>query len=100
MSQRHRLASIEAGVLTPLTKEERRRERRRERHEARAALIAADDPDGIVLPEVPHTAVRATEARTTDPRRQLRHWKQPFWKRRTASRHAKNVALASIARQP
>ena len=88
MSRRHR--DLQVGTLP---KEERRRSIRQVRHAAKVSLMAAD-PDDVVLPE----PVRAVHKGTApEPgRRRFRHWKAPFWKRRNAERHRRNMELRTI----
>ena len=88
MSRRHRDLQTE-----PLPKEERRRSIRQVRHAAKVSLMAAD-PDDVILPE-PVRAVHKAALPETGGRR-FRHWKAPFWKRRNAERHRRNMALRTI----
>ena len=99
MSQRHRSESV---VLLP--KEELRAHARSERHRVNnelhtlsAALGGAIEPDDAVEPGVGWKPVHhrdadraKAKARATGP---ARHWKLKSWKRRTALRRQKAVAL-------
>lgn len=75
-----------------LTKYDRRLVHHKERQGVRAAL-AREEPDAVVDPVLPHVA---THARPEIPPRRprARHWKLPFWKRRTAVRRER--ALRSL----
>lgn len=93
MSTRHR---SEAPKPAP---SERRAEHHRERQATRRAL-AAHAPEEVLDPRARRSlhadhADRAPEGATA---RQFRHWKARFWKRRSAVRHARNQALAALAR--
>lgn len=80
MSRRHH------GEPAPrLTKFDRRVSHHRERSELRAVLLK-EDPEAIVDPVMPHSGAHGRPA--TGPERP-RHWKLPFWKRRSATRRAR-----------
>jgi hypothetical protein len=95
MSVRHR--TVEAKPAPA----ERRIEHHRERQATRHALMAPD-PEEIVDPRSHHSlhhpadrqALVQDESHITT--RRVRHWKQPFWKRRTAARHQRNAAIAAL----
>ena len=95
MSKRHRESRVQAKV----PKEARRLDHRRDRHTAKAVLLTAD-PEGVVLPAPRHLAgdeaPKAVEA--APGRRRFRHWKAPFWKRRTTARHQRNEQLEHLLR--
>ena len=93
MSKRHRDSRVQ--VLPP---EERRRERRRLRHETRLLLSAAD-PDDVALPKPVHSRPHAPPVSDDVSDNRFRVWKTPFWKRRTAMRHERNVMLSSLANE-
>ena len=84
---------------------DRRVEHHRERRAAHVALAAAADPDTLIDPRRPHTLHREHREREVQtaaddaPRRRLRHWKTPFWKRRNALRRERNRAIADLAGQ-
>jgi hypothetical protein len=92
MSTRHRSRT---GAALPEARDQRKAEHRRLRRNVNQALHLAalgDDPDGLVL-EDPHPTHGYTDEHGAPdthadgrPPRRLRHWKQPFWKRRTLER--------------
>jgi hypothetical protein len=93
MSRRHHSEFAEA-----LAFEERRAHARRERQRVNvrlrelAVLGEGDEPGAGWRPERRHEfAVRPVG------RRRRRHWKQPFWKRRSASRRERAVMERAIA---
>ncbi len=88
MSRRHRDPQVQE-----LSLEERRREARRVRHETRV-LLAVTDPDEVPLPRPVHS--RGHQPPRDDGARQFRHWKAPFWKRRTATRRQRNLAVLDL----
>lgn len=90
MSRRNR----EERAFNPDAKQTRREQARRERHAAKEALSQID-PEEVVVPVMHHTLVHEPPP-PKDPGR-LRHWKDRSWKRRTARRHARNVALRRLA---
>ena len=90
MSNRHRSskeATLGAAHLPP-SKEERKAANRKARHRTHELLAHADLELGeeIVAPRPVHTRLDATPddtgPATGRPRREYRHWKQKFWKRR------------------
>ena len=88
MSQRNRLE--EPG--SRLAKPERQAGHR---HVRRAANITLGvDPDAAVLPLDPVAAGRRASQGVVakSPCGEVRHWKMPFWKRRTTLRHERAVA--------
>ena len=94
MSNRHRSskqAAPSAAHPAP-SKEERRAENRRARHRTHEMLAHADEELGeeLVPPRPHHTRVDLepddTNERIVKASREYRHWKQKFWKRRTAMR--------------
>lgn len=86
MSQRHH------DTLAPHAKDERRRTRRAVRHEVAEVLATTpvDELDDVVLPAVVRTVPHQAPERAR--RREHRHWKLPFWKRRDRYRAAKLAA--------
>jgi len=102
MSNRHRSskeATLGAAHLPP-SKEERKAANRKARHRTHELLAHADLELGeeIVDPMPVHTRMdgdpgEASPA-TGRPRREYRHWKQKFWKRRNNVR-AQRALLAS-----
>ncbi|MDA8034915.1 MAG: hypothetical protein M0T71_12225 [Actinomycetota bacterium] len=92
MSSRHRR---EARKPPP---SERRVHHHRERQAVRHALDASD-PEDLLDPRSRHNLhdEHAGSLRPGPAPRRFRHWKAPFWKRRNAVRHERNVALASFA---
>ena len=90
MSEQHQAAGKPA-------KFERRVEHHRERQATRAALNVSDLEDVLDPPRVHNTAPPwlpgPAEAK---PRRRFRHWKQPFWKRRSNRRQARNETMAHL----
>lgn len=93
MSNRHRSSKAPAGA-TP-SKEQRKATNRKARHRTHELLAHADVEVGeeIVAPRPVHTGsvVERAEATGTEPRRrrEYRHWKQKFWKRRNNERARK-----------
>jgi hypothetical protein len=93
MSRRHHPATADA-----LTFKERRAHARRERQRVNVrlrdlAMVAGegDEPGAGWRPERRH------EFSTPSHRREWRHWKQPFWKRRSASRRERAVLERAVA---
>jgi hypothetical protein len=79
---------------------ERRRIHHRDRQALRHALsLSVADPDELLDPldrrtlQVEHRGAPQPKSQA----RRFRHWKAPFWKRRSASRRARNAALAALA---
>jgi len=94
MSRRHQHEVAEA-----LTFKERRAHARRERQRVNVRLreLAAvqgdgDEPGAEWRPERHHEVPEQPVGR-----RRVRHWKQPFWKRRTASRRERAVMERALA---
>ncbi len=90
MSRRH------SPVLTALSEPEVRAHVRAERQRVRASLerLAGFDADDDRWPDEPGIAYRAPrhhdpERVRTHGRDASRHWKQPFWKRRTSVRQSR-----------
>lgn len=108
MSNRHRSSKQAApGATHPApAKEMRRAANRKARHRTHELLAHADIDLGeeIVAPLPVHTRIDVDrgemEADITilRPRREFRHWKQKFWKRRTTLRAEK--AMLSHAELP
>jgi hypothetical protein len=94
MSRRHQPALAEA-----LSFQERRAHARRERQRINVRLreLAAGNGDGDE-PGAGWRPERHHEVRDTPVgRRRVRHWKQPFWKRRTASRRERAFLERAVA---
>lgn len=93
MGSRHR---SDAAKPAP---SERRVHHHRERQALRQAL-SASDPEDLVDPRRRHSLhlEHAGDLRVDDAPRRFRHWKAPFWKRRSARRHERNVAFAELTR--
>src|SRR4051794_20042381 len=97
MSRRNRPDFADA-----LSFQERRAHARRERqrvNERLRELVAVqgdgDEPGTGWRPERRHEVRVEPTGRTG--RRRVRHWKQPFWKRRTASRRERAVLERAVA---
>ena len=88
MSDQHQAAGEPA-------KPERRVEHHRERQATRAALNVSDLEDVLDPPSVHNTATPGLPGPTAKPRR-FRHWKQPFWKRRSNGRRTRNETIAHL----
>lgn len=94
MSNRHRSSKQAApGASHPApTKEERRAANRKARHRTHELLAHADLEYGeeVVPPRPVHTRVdvdvEGADERASRGRREYRHWKQKFWKRRSNMR--------------
>ncbi len=99
MSNRHRSskqAAPGAGHPAP-SKEERRAANRKARHRTHELLAHADEEFGeeVVPPRPVHTRHDVevdASAGAPKPKREYRHWKQKFWKRRNNER-ARKAAL-------
>ena len=100
MSNRHRSQATPGAAHTAPSKEDRRAEHRKTRHRTHELLLHTDEELGEeIVPPRPHSTridVDPTERGDSDPgrvrgRRDYRHWKQKFWKRR------KNVRAARAA---
>ncbi|MCU1426334.1 MAG: hypothetical protein JWL83_334 [Actinomycetia bacterium] len=94
MSRRHHAEFAEA-----LSFQERRAHAHRERSRVNVRLreLAAvggdgDEPGSEWRPERRHEVEHASTSG-----REWRHWKQPFWKRRTASRRERAVMERAVA---
>ena len=87
MSKRHARPSR----LERAPKRERRLSTHRERQAVRASLGSVADPAEVILPEVVHHGPRSAEEELKPRRR--RHWKLKDWKRRTARRRERALAL-------
>ncbi|HUF31974.1 MAG TPA: hypothetical protein VMN58_02050 [Acidimicrobiales bacterium] len=71
---------------------------RRVRREAKLALDG--DPDGVVVPRSPVSAGRRASVGKPPAKegsRRVRHWKQPFWKRRNNVRAQRAAAERDLA---
>lgn len=95
MSRRHRDGKDD--IL--LHKDDRLAEHRRKRRVTRQVLWS--EGTEAVLPHQGHDHLHAH--RSEEPpaaeitRHPVRHWKQPFWKRRTAQRRMKAAAFRQVA---
>ena len=103
MSNRHRSSKEAApGAAHPAPpKEERKAANRKARHRTHELLAHADIELGeeIVAPRPVHTRLdvdhdEGVAPRPGRPRREYRHWKQKFWKRRS-NRRAERALLAN-----
>lgn len=106
MSKRHQKAQ-RSIVAEP--REVRKGEHRKVRHAAKQTLHVAaaegHDMDELVVPG-PHATHgyrddhdAATSHIVADPTNRVRHWKQPFWKRRKNERRQRVVATDSQIRK-
>lgn len=106
MSKRHQKAQ---GSIVPEPREQRKIEHRKVRHAAKQALHVATaegvDPDSLIVPD-PHATHGYRDEREApvshaiaDPERRVRHWKQPFWKRRKLERKRRVEAMDSALRK-
>ncbi|MDQ6838123.1 MAG: hypothetical protein M3137_07305 [Actinomycetota bacterium] len=88
MSSHHQVAGQPA-------KSDRRVEHHRERQATRTALQVTDlDLEDVLDPPSVHNASTSVSDPQVETRtRRFRHWKQPFWKRRTQGRHDRNVTM-------
>jgi hypothetical protein len=89
MSDQHQAAAKPA-------KSERRVEHHRQRQATRAALNVSDLEDVLDPPRVHNTAAPTLPGPVVAKRRRFRHWKQPFWKRRSTRRRARNEAITRL----
>ncbi len=99
MSNRHRSSKQAAPGATHVApgKAERRAENRKARHITHEMLAHADLELGeeLVPPRPHHTRVDVARSELTPadkgpaPKREFRHWKQKFWKRRANDRAMK-----------
>ncbi len=71
----------------------RRTEHHRERQATRMAVSGCEDLDDLLVPILAHPNPHTVPER--GPRR-FRHWKAPFWKRRTNERRRRNQALLDV----
>jgi len=98
MSRRHR---PEAGE--GLAREERQAHAKRERQRINAALRGMTTDGEVDDPTASWRQERHHDARSAEPgapgSRRVRHWKRPFWKRRTNARKARAVAERQVAEE-
>ncbi|HEU5082553.1 MAG TPA: hypothetical protein VFU14_04375 [Acidimicrobiales bacterium] len=101
MSNRHRSSKEAApGAALAPSKEERKAQNRKVRHRTHELLAHADIELGeeIVAPRPVHTRLEPDRGEIAvdagRPRREFRHWKQKFWKRRNNVR-AQRAVMAS-----
>lgn len=78
---------------------DRREDRRKDRHKAKTLLY--NDPEDTFSGQVArrHLPPETHIIPESVPGRKVRHWKQPFWKRRTALRHQKNVLMDQLQKE-
>ncbi|MCB1256882.1 MAG: hypothetical protein KDB26_07250 [Microthrixaceae bacterium] len=106
MSTRHRVK--QAGPTSALQEErdERKASHRKVRRSVNQSLHLAtmqEELDDLVLdlPRPTHGYTdehEPTQPRSaSDPKRRLRHWKQPFWKRRNLERRRRNQEEAALS---
>ncbi len=106
MSKRHQKAQ---GTVLPEPRDLRKVEHRKVRHAAKQALHVATvegvDPDALVVPD-PHATHGYREDHNQpmshsigDPEKRVRHWKEPFWKRRKGERKRRVAELESALRK-
>ncbi len=86
MSSQHQAAGNPA-------KSDRRVEHHRERQATRTALHVSDLEDVLDPPSVHNVSTSVSDAQVETKSRRFRHWKQPFWKRRTQRRHDRNTTM-------
>jgi hypothetical protein len=89
MSDQHQTAGKPA-------KPERRVEHHRERQATRSALNVSDLEDVLDPPSVHNTAAPGLSRPVEAKPRRFRHWKQPFWKRRSTGRRTRNETIAHL----
>jgi hypothetical protein len=89
MSNQHQTAGKPA-------KSERRVEHHRERQATRAALKVSDLEDVLDPPSVHNVASSEEPGPVEAQARRFRHWKQPFWKRRSKEVQARNETIAHL----
>jgi hypothetical protein len=75
---------------------ERRVEHHRERQATRAALNVSDLEDVLDPPSVHNTAAPGMLGPVEATPRRFRYWKQPFWKRHSTGRRARNETIAHL----
>lgn len=64
----------------------------------RASLSSIPDPDDLVEPRVVHHGPRSVQEQAPR-RRRRRHWKVKDWKRRTAQRRERALAMRRMAQE-
>lgn len=100
MSTRHRVKQAGPSSALQEDREQRKASHRKLRRSVNQSLHLAttmeEDLDGLVL-EMPRPTHGYTDDHepaapksTAAPRRRMRHWKQPFWKRRNLERRRRN----------
>lgn len=101
MSSRHRVKQAGPSSALQEEREQRKASHRKVRRSVNQSLHLAtmqDDLDDLILdqPRPTHGYTDEHEPAqpraTSDPKRRLRHWKQPFWKRRTLERRRRAQA--------
>ncbi|MEI2637957.1 MAG: hypothetical protein V9F03_02985 [Microthrixaceae bacterium] len=99
MSTRHRVKRAGPSSALQEERDERKASHRKVRRSVNQSLHLAtmqDDLDELVLDAPIHTHGFTDEHEpaqprsTSAPQRRLRHWKQPFWKRRNLERRRRN----------
>jgi hypothetical protein len=99
LSKRHREGrEVDEAILH---KKDRLEEHRRKRRVARQALHCEGE-EAVLAQGHDHLHAHRSE-KPVDPekpaRRNRRHWKLPYWKRRMAERHEKAAAFRRIAEE-
>jgi hypothetical protein len=89
MSDHHQTAGKPA-------KSERRVEHHRQRQALREALHVRDLEDLLDPPSVHNAAEPGLPKPVVAKRHRFRHWKQPFWKRRSQGRRVRNKTIAHL----
>jgi hypothetical protein len=103
VSTRHRQTRPGAAHRVAPSRAERTGSNRRARHSTAAELRSVRkgaDPEDLADTLPVHTAARYVpdeEPAPVAPSRRARHWKMPFWKRRSNDRRARAAAMAALA---
>lgn len=107
MSTRHRVKQAGPSSALQEERDERKASHRKLRRSVNQSLHLAtmqEDLEDLVLdlPRPTHGYTDEHEPAATKassaPKRRLRHWKQPFWKRRNLERQRRNEAEAALLR--
>lgn len=93
MSSHHHTASKPA-------KSDRRVEHHRERQATRTALHVADLDEVLDPPSAHNISTSRSERPVETKHPRFRHWKQPFWVRRTKGLQDRNTAIYHAKRLP
>ncbi|MDQ6782967.1 MAG: hypothetical protein M3063_05900 [Actinomycetota bacterium] len=82
-------------------KSDRRFEHHRERQATRTALHVTDLEDVLDRPSVHNISTLMSDSQVETKTRRFRHWKQPFWKRRTQPHHDRTATMNHLGdREP